>query len=97
MTPMLERSVEDECNREAKRRGVMSLKIVALGRAGFPDRTLLARGGRVAFLELKRPGEEPRKLQRWWLRKLREYGFPAGWTDTQQGVLDFFEEWLGEA
>jgi len=94
---MLEKSVEGECVRQAQRQGGLALKIILVGRIGFPDRTVLLPGGRIAFLELKRPGKSPRKMQDWWLDELNRLGFAAAWCDTPEKVKTFFDEWLREA
>ena len=44
---------------------------------GLPDRLLLRPGGSAAFIEFKRPGEEPTKIQAYWLGRLRRMGFEA--------------------
>lgn len=44
---------------------------------GLPDRLLLRPGGSAAFIEFKRPGEEPTKIQAYWLARLRGMGFEA--------------------
>ena len=91
---MLEQAVERALKREAKRRGVWALKLSVLGHAGFPDRLCLAPGGRVAFVELKRPGAVPRALQRWVHRRLRDLGFRVAVIDCPEEVGAFLREWL---
>jgi Holliday junction resolvase len=44
--------------------------------AGLPD-LLVIHAGRVVFLEVKRPGEQPTKLQEHTLAKLRGHGATA--------------------
>lgn len=44
---------------------------------GFPDRVLLRYGGTFAFIEFKRPGEQPTKIQKYWLERLNWMGFRA--------------------
>jgi hypothetical protein len=48
-------------------------------RVGFPDRLLIrpAHRGPVVFMEFKRTGEKPTKIQQYWLDKLREMGAQA--------------------
>lgn len=91
----LEHSTEQTFVRRGEERGALVLKLVPLGRAGFPDRTCIARPGRVAFAELKQVGERPGSLQRWWLRTLRRLGFKAEVVRTVEDVDRFFDEWLG--
>ena len=42
---------------------------------GLPDRLLLRPGGSAAFIEFKRPGERPTKIQKYWLERLNWLGF----------------------
>jgi hypothetical protein len=44
---------------------------------GLPDRLLLRPGGTAAFIEFKRLGEGPTKIQAYWLARLRRMGFEA--------------------
>lgn len=56
--------------------GGLCLKWVCPGWSGVPDRILLFPGGRVYFVELKRPkGGTVSGLQAWWKRKLEDLGF----------------------
>lgn len=92
---MLERSVEQQCIREARRRGGAALKLVPMGLRGFPDRTVLLPGGRIGFMETKRPGGKPRALQKWWHKKLGHLGFHVGVPDSPKAVNDLFDGWFG--
>ena len=53
------------------------LKLTIPGNRGYPDRLILAEGGKIIFLELKRAGELPRKLQVYTHDWLRSLGFPV--------------------
>ena len=56
--------------------GGRCLKWVCPGWRGVPDRILLLPGGRVQFVELKRPkGGKVDPLQTWWKRQLEGLGF----------------------
>lgn len=75
MTP-LEKDIERKLVAMVKRRGGLCLKWVCPGWAGVPDRIVLLPGGRVVFVELKRPeGGQMSRLQVWWMKKLQELGF----------------------
>lgn len=90
---MLERSVERKLVREAEKRGALALKGEKLG-SGYPDRILLARVGRIAFAELKAPGEEPTDIQDLRIRRLRGLGFRVEVLDHPDQVVPFLEDWL---
>lgn len=75
MTP-LEKDIERKLVDMVKRHGGLCLKWVCPGRAGVPDRIVLLPEGRIIFVELKRPqGSRLDPLQRWWAKKLTEFGF----------------------
>ena len=75
MTP-LEKDIEKALGRMVGRCGGLCLKWVCPGWAGVPDRIILLPGGRILFVELKRPqGGKVAQLQRWWAKKLAELGF----------------------
>lgn len=74
----LEKEIEQKLIALAKRYRGKCLKWVCPGWSGVPDRILLLPGGRVIFVELKRPkGGVLAKRQDWWRRELRLMGFDA--------------------
>lgn len=74
----LEKDIEKKLRRMVEKRGGLCLKWVCPGWSGVPDRIILLPGGRIIFVELKRPtGGKLSELQKWWLEKLRSLGFKA--------------------
>ena len=72
----LEREIEAKLRETVKRHGGLCLKWVCPGWAGVPDRIILLPGGRVLFIETKRPkGGTVKRRQEWWGAKLTELGF----------------------
>lgn len=57
---------------------------------GFPDVGFL-RDGVIKFVEYKRPGEEPTKIQLAWHRKLRDKGFQVAVIDQAAETRTFLE------
>lgn len=53
---------------------------------------MLLPGGRTIFVELKAPGEKPRKLQKYRARELRKLGFQVECIDTVEKVDLFIKE-----
>jgi len=83
----LEAKVESLFVRRVAERGGTALK--QTGIAGISDRLVLLPGGRMIFVELKRPGEKPRKLQVYWLNKLERMGFETAVLDSVESVEEF--------
>ena len=77
--------------------GGLALKFISPGYDGVPDRIVLFPGGRIAFVEVKAPGEKPRPLQLSRHRLLRRLGFRVYVLDAAEqigGILDEIESQL---
>lgn len=91
MTP-LEKDIEKSLGRMIGRHGGLCLKWVCPGWAGVPDRIILLPGGRIVFVELKRPkGGVISSQQKWWADKLRQLGFLHYFLRTHEDVKAFEE------
>lgn len=72
----LEKDIEQKLGKMVKRYGGHCLKWVCPGWSGVPDRIVLLPGGRVLFVETKRPkGGRLSKMQKWWRDRLTALGF----------------------
>ena len=88
---MKESVVEKKFVTEVKKRGGLAVKFVSPGLNGVPDRLVLFPGVRMAFVELKAPGETMRPLQQYRARQLAALGFrvyTVDHTDLIGGILD---------
>lgn len=88
---MRESVVEKKFVTEVKKRGGLAVKFVSPGWGGVPDRLVLFPGGRMAFVELKAPGEIMRPLQQYRARQLTALGFRVYTVDCKErigGILD---------
>lgn len=88
---MREREIEKKLVDAVKTQGGVCWKFVSPGTAGIPDRIILMPMGRIAFVEVKAPGESPRKLQLARHRLLRRLGFRTFVLDNPEqigGILD---------
>ena len=88
---MREREIEKKLVDAVKTQGGVCWKFVSPGTAGVPDRIILMPMGRIAFVEVKAPGERPRKLQLARHRLSRRLGFKTFVLDNPEqigGILD---------
>jgi hypothetical protein len=85
---IIEAKVEAALVKAVTAAGGICWKWPATARAGVPDRIVVL-GGRVAFVELKRPGEKPRPLQLDVHRRLRAAGADVRVIDTVECARDF--------
>lgn len=91
---MREREVEAALVKAVKTRGGICPKWVSPGLDGVPDRIVLLPGGKVGFVELKAPGERPRKLQIARMRQLEKLGYKTFVCDDVElidGILSEIE------
>ena len=92
---MREKVIEQRLVKEVKARGGLCLKWVSPGFAGVPDRIILLPHGKIAFAEIKAPGEVPRPLQASRHRLLRRLGAKVFVIDRPEqigGILDEMEK-----
>lgn len=79
---MLEKEIEAKIRDYAKSKGCLFEKFVSPGRRGVSDRLVTAPGGAMGFLEVKRKGKEPTKLQWANMAKRKQMGCVADWCDN---------------
>lgn len=84
----LESAIENKVVKDSKKLGIKyALKMTIKGSVGWPDRLMLIPGGRPFFLELKRPGEKPRDIQRYRIRELERLGYDVAWADDAEHAI----------
>ena len=89
---MRESAIERRLVTEAVKRGGLALKFVSPGLDGVPDRLLLFPGGKLAFVEVKAPGEKPRPLQRRRIDQLTALGFRVYVLDSKEQIGEIMDE-----
>lgn len=88
---MREKAIEQKFREAVKAIGGVAVKFTSPGWDGMPDRLALLPGGRMAFVEVKAPGEKPRPLQEARHRMLRRLGFRVYVLDDEKqigGIID---------
>ena len=68
------------------------MKFTSPGWAGVPDRIVLLPGGRMAFVELKRPGQKMRPLQMRRKKQLEHLGFKVLCIDDPEQIGGAIDE-----
>lgn len=89
---MLEREIEKRLIDEVNKLKGLCLKLNSQSANGIPDRLVLLPGKRIYFIETKRPGEDLRSLQKYWKRKIIDFGFNYKKIDCMEDVYKFIEE-----
>ena len=88
---MRERDVERKLVNAVKAAGGICPKCVSPGFDGMPDRIVILPGSKIAFVEVKAPGEKPRPLQLSRHQLLRRLGFKVFVLDNIEkigGIID---------
>jgi hypothetical protein len=75
---VLEKDIEKAFVDALRPMGLIVLKFNLQGNTGWPDRLIIGPDGKTVWVELKRPGEEPTKLQRYRHSQLRERNHEVG-------------------
>ena len=81
----LERSVENALVRACKLADLMLIKMPG---GALPDRLIVLSDERVAWVEVKRPGESPRPNQAAKIRKLRKKGQQVYVVDNSKAAAE---------
>lgn len=89
---MREKQIERKLVDKVKAAGGIAPKFVSPGFDGMPDRLLLFPGGRIAFVEVKGPGEKPRVLQMARHRLLSRLGFKVYVLDDPERIDEIITE-----
>lgn len=87
-----ERQIEQRLVTETRKRGGMALKFVSPSFAGMPDRLILLPDGKMAFVEVKAPGQKPRPLQVKRHAMLRKLGFKVFVLDAASDIPVILKE-----
>jgi len=87
----LETQLETKVGKYAKSKGCLSFKFSSPANRGVPDRIFIGPNGVVLFMELKAPGKTPTGLQEKHLRKIKENGGNAVWSDSLEDAKTYID------
>ena len=89
---MLERELEKKFTTYCNQCGFLCYKFTSPNKKGVPDRLIVGEDNNVAFLELKRKGQKPTKLQIREIEKLQKRGILADWCDNLEDAKTFINQ-----
>lgn len=89
---MREKTIEQKFREAVKAAGGLAVKFASPGFDGVPDRLALLPDGKMAFVEVKAPGEKPRPLQLVRHRQLRQLGFKVYVLDDEGQIGGMIDE-----
>lgn len=90
---MQEKTVEQRLREEVQKMGGKAYKLESPGTTGMPDRLLCLPGGRVVFVETKRPkGGRLSVIQKYRHKELQRLGFDVRVINTTEAVEKFINE-----
>lgn len=89
---MREKTIEQKFREAVKAAGGLAVKFASPGFDGVPDRLALLPDGKMAFVEVKAPGEKPRPLQLVRHRQLRQLGFKVYVLDDESQIGGMIDE-----
>jgi len=89
---MREKEIERSLVKAVKQSGGICPKFVSPGMDGMPDRLVLLPKGRMAFVEVKAPGQKPRPLQVARHKQLTRMGFRVFVLDDKSQIARIMEE-----
>jgi len=88
----MEKHLEQKLVKAVKASGGIAPKFTSPGTDGMPDRILMFPGGKLAFVEVKRQGQQPTPLQMARHGMLRKLGFLVYVLDDEKQIPGILEE-----
>ena len=86
---MTEKTLEKKLKREIEALGGLCLKLQSPGMTGIPDRLVLLPGGKIWFVEVKKPGGVISERQIEVMRKIAGLSFFVDIISTEQKLESF--------
>lgn len=90
----LEKDEEAAIKKWCDKRGLLFIKFTPMGEKGWPDRIAILPDGTHVWIELKRNGKKPTKLQHHRMNTLKQSYVITKWYDSAEECIDFLEAQL---
>ena len=87
----LEKDEEAAIKKWCDKRGLLFIKFTPMGEKGWPDRIAILPDGTHVWIELKRNGKKPTKLQHHRMNTLKQSNVIITWYDSAEECIDFLE------
>lgn len=87
---MLEKDIENDVVQWARDRKFLTPK-VRFVENGYPDRLFISPLGHTIFIEFKKPGKKPERIQFYRIEQLRLRHIPAYWADTYVEAINILK------
>jgi Holliday junction resolvase len=71
---MREQQIQAKKIKELEAEGFYVIKLINTNKNGIPDLLAIPKGADITFIEVKKPGNKPSKLQEYRMKELREHG-----------------------
>lgn len=91
MNEIREKDIENYLVKKVKELGGVAYKFTSPSRRSVPDRLVVCPGNRIAFVEVKRPGNTPTQAQQREMQKLADLGCVVTWVDSYDLVDEFIK------
>jgi hypothetical protein len=71
---MTEQQIQAKKIKELEAKGFYVIKLIRTNKNGIPDLLVIPPGAEVIFIEVKKPGNKPSKLQEYRMKELNQHG-----------------------
>lgn len=71
---MTEQQIQAKKIKQLEAKGFYVIKLIRTNKNGIPDLLVIPPGADVTFIEVKKPGNKPSKLQEYRMKELSEHG-----------------------